>query len=173
MARILYGVHGSLHGHAVRALTLARRFREHTFLFVSHGRGAALLRPEFQVVEIPGPLTVYRDHRVDQVATLRENLRFFLTAERRIRQVMALIRAFQPDAALCDYDFLVPRACRRLGLPCLAVDHQHIITACRHTLPPRLWGGYLSLAAVIRLFFSQASHHLVISFFRPPLRPGT
>jgi uncharacterized protein (TIGR00661 family) len=172
MAKILYGVHGTLHGHAVRALTLARRFREHTFLFISHDRGAALLKPEFPVLEIPGPLTVYGAHGVDQAATLRRNLRFFLTAAAKIRRLLTIIDEFRPDAALCDYDFLVPRACRRVGVPCLGLDHQHVITACRHTLPLRLWGGYLSLFLIIRLLFSQAHRQLVISFFRPPLRPG-
>ena len=48
MAKILYGVHGTGHGHAVRSLTLARHFAGlgHEFLFVSHGAGADILRRE-------------------------------------------------------------------------------------------------------------------------------
>jgi hypothetical protein len=46
MAKILYGVHGTLHGHAMRALTIARHFSEHEFLFVTHDRGTAVLSPE-------------------------------------------------------------------------------------------------------------------------------
>ena len=44
MAKILYGVHGTLHGHAMRALTIARHFSEHEFLFVTHDRGTAVLK---------------------------------------------------------------------------------------------------------------------------------
>ena len=55
MARILYGVHGIGHGHAMRALTLARHFPEHEFLFLSHDTGAAILGQEFPVEHCPNP----------------------------------------------------------------------------------------------------------------------
>ena len=75
MAKILYGVHGTLHGHAMRALTLARHFSEHDFLFVTHDRGTAVLSPEYRVVEIPGPLTIYKNHRVATLPTVLHTLR--------------------------------------------------------------------------------------------------
>ncbi len=172
MAKILYGVHGTLHGHAMRALTIARHFSEHEFLFITHDRGTAVLAPEFPVVEIPGPLTVYKNHRVAALPTAIHTLRHLLAQKARLRRVLTLIEDFQPDAALADYDFFVPRACRQVGLPCLSVDHQHIITLCRHPLPWRLRPPYWQLALVIRWLFSQADNYLVISFFRPPLKPG-
>ncbi len=172
MARIIYGVHGTLHGHAMRALTIARHFSEHDFLFVTHDRGAAVLAPEFPVVEIPGPLTIYQNHRVATLPTVLHTLRQLSTRSSRLRRVRELIEDFQPDVAMSDYDYLVARTCQQLGLPCLSVDHQHIITFCRHPLPWRLRLPYWQLDLVIRHMFSQASHYLVISFFRPPLRPG-
>lgn len=172
MARVLYGVHGSLHGHAMRALTLARHFSEHEFLFISYDQGASLLQAEFPVVEIPGPVTVYQNQRVALAPTVVRTLRHLAAYPWHLRQVLKVMEEFQPDVALADYDFLVPRACRRVGLPCLSVDHQHIITFCRHCLPWRQRLPQLQLSLVIRLLFSQASHYLVISFFRPPLKPG-
>jgi uncharacterized protein (TIGR00661 family) len=172
MARILYGVHGSLHGHAVRALTIARHFSEHEFLFVTHDRGTAVLKPEFPVVEIPGPLTVYKNHRVATLPTVLHTFRQLLTKSIRLRQVRKLMEDFQPDVALSDYDYLVARACQQVGLPCLSVDHQHIITFCHHPVPWQYRLPYWQLALVIDLLFSQASHYLIISFFRPPLKPG-
>lgn len=170
MARIIYGVHGSLHGHAMRALTLARHFSGHEFLFITHDQGARVLRPEFPVVEIPGPLTVYKNHGVAFGPTVVQSLGQLLTQKRRLGQVLKIIAEFQPDVALSDYDYLVARAARQAGLPCLSVDHQHIITFCRHLLPWRHRPAFLQLALVVRLLFSQASHYLVISFFRPPLK---
>jgi uncharacterized protein (TIGR00661 family) len=172
MAKILYGVHGTLHGHAFRALALARHFSEHEFLFVTHDRGTAVLAPEFPVVEIPGPLTIYKNHRVAAWPTALHTLRQFPTQGGRLRQIRQLIEDFQPDVALSDYDYLVAKAALQVGLPCLSVDHQHIITFCRHPLPWRHRLPYWQLALVIRLLFSQASHYLVISFFRPPLKEG-
>jgi len=172
MARVLYGVHGTLHGHAMRALTIARHFSEHEFLFVTHDRGTAVLKPEYPVVEIPGPLTVYEGHRVAVLPTVYHTLRHLLAWRTRLRQVLKVMEDFQPDVALCDYDDLVPRACRQVGLSCLSVDHQHIITFCHHPVPFKQRLAYLNLCLVIRALFSQASHYLVISFFRPPLKSG-
>jgi uncharacterized protein (TIGR00661 family) len=172
MARILYGVHGTLHGHAFRALTIARHFSEHNFLFVTHDRGMAVLKPEYPVVEIPGPLTIYKNHRVATLPTVLHTFRQFFTQSARLRQVRKLIEDFQPDVALSDYDYLVARASQQVGLPCLSVDHQHIITFCQHPLPWKQRLPYWQLALVIQWLFSQASHYLVISFFRPPLKPG-
>ncbi|MFI5332173.1 MAG: glycosyltransferase family protein, partial [Desulfobaccales bacterium] len=72
MAKILYGVHGTGHGHAVRSLTLARHFAGlgHEFLFVSHGAGADLLRREFPVEDVPNPATPIRGHKVALAATI-------------------------------------------------------------------------------------------------------
>ncbi len=72
MGRILYGVHGTGHGHAIRALTIARHFAGlgHEILFVSHGAGAAILRREFPVEEIPNPETPIRGHKVALAARL-------------------------------------------------------------------------------------------------------
>jgi UDP:flavonoid glycosyltransferase YjiC (YdhE family) len=65
MARILYGVHGTGHGHAIRALTIARHFAQHEFLFISHGTGAAILGAEFPVEDCPNPETPIKAHRVE------------------------------------------------------------------------------------------------------------
>jgi len=172
MARVLYGVHGSLHGHAMRALALARHFSEHEFLFVTHGQGAKVLKPEFSVVEIPGPLTVYQNHGVALGPTVVQSLTHLWLRKARLREVFQVVKDFKPDVTLSDYDYLVARASRQAGIPCLSVDHQHVITFCQHHLPWRHRPAYLQLALVIRVLFTQASHYLVISFYRPPLKPG-
>ncbi|OGP70424.1 MAG: hypothetical protein A2Y80_04340 [Deltaproteobacteria bacterium RBG_13_58_19] len=173
MARIIYGVHGSGHGHAVRALTIARHFPEHEFLFVSSESGADLLRQKYQVVEISGPDTVYRSHRLVLRDTLISLLRFLGQQEKLRRQVLDLFDRFQPDVAITDYEYHIPRVSRRLGVPCLSLDHQHIITSCRHPMPLGRLPDYLTTDAVIRIIYGQAAHYLVTSFFHPPLRPKT
>lgn len=171
MARILYGVHGTGHGHAVRALTIARHFPEHEFLFVSHGAGAAILQPEYPVVECPSLDTVIHQHRVKVAATISRTIQIWLRRRAILRQVLELMDRFQPEVALSDYEFFVPQAARGAGLPCLSLDHQHIITCCSHPLPWSQLPSYLATSWAVRFLFSQASHFLVTSFFRPPLKP--
>ena len=43
MARILYGIHGTGHGHAMRGLTIARRLGAHEFLFVANDDAPKIL----------------------------------------------------------------------------------------------------------------------------------
>ncbi len=174
MARILYGVHGTGHGHAVRALTIARHFAGlgHEFLFVSHGTGADILRREFPVEDLPNPATPIRGHKVALLATIYSSVSVRSRSRTYIDRVLRLMERFRPDAALSDYEYFVPLAARRAGLPCLSVDHQHVITACRHPVPLSQYFGYRATALAVRTYFSSASDYLVISFFQPPLRPG-
>jgi len=169
MAKILYGVQGSGHGHAIRALTVARKFTQHDFLFISFGAGAALLRREFPVVELPGSDTIYRSHQIDVLATFLDNLRYWTGLGAVKRRALEIMEQFQPDVAMADYEFLLPRVARQVGLPCLSLDHQHIIPFCRHPVPAGRLPEYWTTAAVIRLLFNAASQYLVISFFQPPV----
>jgi uncharacterized protein (TIGR00661 family) len=172
MARILYGVHGIGHGHAVRALTIARRFPEHEFLFLSHHTGAEILRREFPVEECPNPPTIIKGHRVDGAATLWGTATVISRSRRHLRGVLDLMDRFQPDVTLSDYEYFLPRAARRLGVPCLSIDHQHIITLSRHDIPASQWLSGLTTRFAVSVLFSPAPDYLVISFFQTPVKPG-
>lgn len=171
MARIIYGVHGTGHGHAIRATAVARLFPEHEFLFVSHGAGLELLRREFRVFECPNPETIVTAHRVRAAATLASLIRFLRKRQPAARSVRDLFGQFQPDAALTDYEHFVPVVARETGVPCLSVDHQHIIPLCGSRVPAHRRPDYLATVWAIRRFFSSASAHLVTSFFAPPEPP--
>ncbi|MGB8993602.1 MAG: glycosyltransferase family protein, partial [Desulfobaccales bacterium] len=168
------GVHGTGHGHAIRALTIARHFAGlgHEFLFVSHGTGADILRREFPVADCPNPETPIRGHKVDLAAAIYSSLAVRSRSRTYVNRLLQLMERFQPDVALSDYEYFVPLAARRAGVPCLSVDHQHVITACRHPVPWSQYFGYLSTAWAIKTFFSRARDFLVISFFQPQVTPG-
>lgn len=172
MARIIYGVHGTGHGHAVRALTVARRFPEHEFLFVSDVDGAALLSPEYRLHRCPNPETPIRGHGVWTSAMVGSMFRIQTQKRRLLGDLLAVMDDFQPDAALTDLEYFVPRASRARGLPCLSLDHQHVAVVCRHDLPHEKLPAFLGLRLSLGLNFNQASEYLVTSFYRPPLRSG-
>ena len=130
MAKILYGVHGTGHGHAIRALTVARHYPQHEIRFVSHGDAAELLRREFPVEECPNPETPVRFHRVATAPLICQNLSVWRGKARILRSVERFVDRFEPDVAITDYEFFVPLACRNSGIPCLSLDHQHIVTTC-------------------------------------------
>jgi uncharacterized protein (TIGR00661 family) len=103
-----------------------------------------------------------------------------------IGRVAGLMERFQPDLVLTDYEFFSQWAARRIGLPCVSLDNQHLLTLCRVEPPPGRRISRLVTLALIRLFYSSASHYLVTSFhasvpkdsrktevFPPVLRPET
>lgn len=174
MARILYGVHGTQHGHAIRALILARHLAGlgHEFLFVSSEEGAGLLSREFRVERFENPGTRYKNQRLDTPATLGLAARTLARRGAELARLKTLIRDFRPDAAISDYEYFVPIAARRAGIPCLSIDHQHVISCCAHDLPAALLPGYLGIRASIRFLFSACTDYLAISFFKPPVKAG-
>lgn len=171
MARILYGVQCTGHGHAVRALTIARHFREHEFLFLSTGMGAAVLRPEFQVVDCPNPESPIRNHRMAWTAMLYSTLKVRSQSRPIYRQLMEIVDRFKPDVTVSDYEFFVPRVAHRVGIPCLSLDHQHIVTLCRHPVPWTMLPGYYGMSLAIHTHYDWASDYLAVSFFRPEPKP--
>ncbi len=174
MAKILYGVHGSQHGHAIRALILARRLSGlgHEFLFVSSEEGAQLLRREFRVEEFRNPGTRYKNYRIDMAGTLGLAAGTFWNRGRELRRLAGLMEEFRPDVAISDYEYFVPIACRRAGVPCLSLDHQHVISCCQHHVPGHLRKDYWGIRASIRFLFDNCTDHLVISFYQPPVKTG-
>jgi len=174
MARILYGVHGTQHGHAIRALILARHLASlgHEFLFVSSEEGAGLLAREFRVERFENPGTRYKNQRLDPPATLKLAARTLARRGSELARLDRLIADFRPDAAIADYEYFVPIAARRAGIPCLSIDHQHVISCCDHDVPWRLLPDYWGIRASIRFLFSACTDYLAISFFQPPAKPG-
>ncbi|MDR1659035.1 MAG: teichoic acid biosynthesis protein [Desulfovibrio sp.] len=171
MARVLYGIHGTGHGHAMRGLTVARRLAGHDFLFVASDDAVGVLAPEFPVIPIPNLGTVFKNYRVDMRATVARALPLLLRRERHVRRVLRIIEEFRPDVCMTDLEYFVPRAAERAGLPCLTLDHQHIITCCRHNLPPDMWLDAFVQGATPRWLFRPTGDNLIISFYAPPVLP--
>ncbi|MBR4741705.1 MAG: teichoic acid biosynthesis protein, partial [Desulfovibrio sp.] len=74
MGRVLYGVHGTGHGHAMRGLTIARKLAQHEFLFLASDDAVDVLAPEFRVQRIPNLGTVFKNYKVDLIGTIAKSL---------------------------------------------------------------------------------------------------
>lgn len=169
MARIIYGIHGTGHGHAMRGLTIARRLRQHEFLFVANDDALRILGDEFPVVRIPNLGTVFRNYQVDLPATIAKALPLLWRREHYVREVLRLVDEFKPDVCMTDLEYFVPRAAERAGLPCLTLDHQHVLTCCQHDLPSSLWFDYALQGLTPRYLFRPTGDNLIVSFYAPPV----
>lgn len=167
--RILYGVHGTGHGHAMRGLTIARALPEHEFLFVANDDALRVLEPEFRVRRLPNLGTVFKNYRIDFGATIARALPLLLHQRRHVREAQKIIEEFRPDVCMTDLEYFVPRAARQAGIPCLTLDHQHVITCCRHDLPADMRWDALIQGLTPRYLFRPTDENLLVSFYAPPV----
>ena len=85
--------------------------------------------------------------------------------------VLRIMDEFRPDVCMTDLEYFVPRAAERAGLPCLTLDHQHVITCCRHDLPPDMWWDAFLQGLTPRYLFRPTGDNLIVSFYQPPVLP--
>lgn len=171
MARVLYGVMGNTFGHVSRALAVTGRLTEHEFHFVGGGRVPEVLRGLYPVLEVPVAHTVYQKQRVSVPRTCGHLAHCVASIPRVNRQILDLIRQWQPDVAICDREFFLPHAASRAGLPIFSLDHSHVLQVCRYHVPASQTISWLLSRLEDSLFFNYTRHNLVTSFFHPELKP--
>ena len=164
---------GDARGHLSRALAIAQEMPHHEFLFIGGGKVQILKERGYRVEEIPMISTVIRNNRVDFAATLAHDLISLGRLGPAIKKVMGLIKAYDPQVIISDYEFVTPRAAKLMGRPCVSLGNEHLFTQCVYDPPP---GQRLSRNLTcfsVRHLFSAASHYLVPSFHPlPPVDPA-
>ncbi len=169
MARIVYGIHGTGHGHAMRGLTIARKLTQHEFLFVTNDDALNVFSDEFPVAILPNLGTVFKDYKVDFMGTLKKAVPILAQREKYTKKAIKIIDDFKADVCMTDLEYFVPRAAKHLQIPCLTLDHQHVITSCKHQLPANmLWDFYIQ-GLTPKYLFSPTEYNLIVSFYAPPV----
>ena len=157
----------------MRGLTIARRLKEHEFLFVANDDALEVLEPEFRVYRLPNLGTVFKNYQVDLLATVTKALPILAQREKYLAELSKVVRDFKPAVCMTDLEYFVPRLAKREGLPCLTLDHQHVITLCEHHLPPNLYFDAFLQGLTPRYLFRPSDYNLLISFYAPPLLPNS
>ncbi len=168
MARILYGVMGDSRGHVSRSLAVAQLMPQHEFLFVGGGVVHELEAEGYRVEDAPMASTIRRNNRVDVRATLLNAAKVFSHKGPVIQRIADIITAFDPHLILTDYEFFTPLAARKLGRPCVSLDHQHVLTHCRYDPPQGQTMNRIMTCGTVKLLYSVATRYLIISFYAPP-----
>ena len=150
---------------------MARNYPEHEFVFVTHKDGKGVLEKEFPIFECCNPETPVDGHKVSPWAAVVSNVPVQIQKRRIMKRMDELVDEFKPDVAMVDYEYFVPRLSRKMSLPCLSLDHQHIITHAAHQIPREQYFDYLATYVAAAAMFSLPRDYLIISFYQPTAKP--
>jgi uncharacterized protein (TIGR00661 family) len=180
LASIVYAMCGEGRGHATRAETVIEALRgRHRLTLFASACAFEMLRARFagtdvRLVQIPGLQFGYsRPGRVDLLHTLRLAARFKWESNRYIEAVIPELRAAQPDLVVADFEPILPRAARRLGVPFVSFDHQHfLVVGDLSTLPFGVRQEANLAAPFVSALYDWQAATIVSSFYRVPIKRG-
>lgn len=167
MPRILYGFSGEGSGHSSRAREIFAHLieRGHEVRGASYDRGWRNLAGEFDVLEIEGLHIRSVDNQVSVVETFVDNLRRLSDGVRKLRELRALFREFEPDVVITDFEPMTAYLANHYELPLISLDNQHRMRYMRYPCPPRLQRDARVTETVIRAIVPRPDVSLVTTFY--------
>lgn len=175
MARILYSCCGEGQGHSSRVFTITNALTRlgHEVRILASRRAFEVLRKRLpHVEEIPGFSFIYRNNRVEVLASFWRNVALIQQRAPTIRRICGLIESWQPHLAITDFEPFLPRAAHRCGLRCISLDHQGVIPYAWPKLPFDQWLSAPAARIVTRNTYFREEKRLATSFYYPPVPPG-
>lgn len=175
MAKILYGVAGEGFGHSSRSELIGQRLVEagHQVVFAASRKSYNYLKPTFnrKVQAVYGLSFHYHDGRVNPFKTVVQNitgLRDGVPTNRRLFSKMA--NNFKPDLVISDFEPFSAWWAWANRVPCVSVDHEHLLTCCELDKEPRFWRERMMAEAVTRGYHTFADAYVILNFFHTPLK---
>ncbi|MEN8128206.1 MAG: glycosyltransferase family protein [Planctomycetota bacterium] len=174
MARILYGVAGEGFGHSSRSELLGQRLINagHTVLFAASRKSYSYLKPTFQdaVQPVYGLSFYCRNGRVYPMRTLWQNIAGYPKGAAANRRLFAdSVEPFEPDLVISDFEPFSAWWAQRHRVPCVSIDHEHVLTCCELDGERALWKERLLAQIVTRGYHTFADAYLIPNFFKAPV----
>jgi uncharacterized protein (TIGR00661 family) len=176
MANILYGVNGEGSGHSTRAKSVIAHLQGngHAVHVVSFDRGLRNLREDFDVTEIYGLRLAYVNNRVRYRRTVAKNLLTVRQAAKSVTRLEKLAEKWKIQLVITDFEPLSCHVGRRLRLPIVSIDNQHLLTNASASYPRKYRRDAAVAKLVTRMMVPHADAYLVTSFFTAAIRrPNT
>lgn len=174
--KILYGVVGEGMGHAMRSRVVLEHLvaQEHDVEIMASGRAVDFLGKRFEGVNrIHGFHMIYEENQVRPVKTLLSNVTTGATGlPKNVAAYFELIKDFQPEAVISDFESWTYLYGKTHRLPVLSVDNMQIINRC--TLPAEVIAGHQAEFQLTKAFIKSklpfCDEYFVTTFFHPAVR---
>lgn len=175
MAKILYGVAGEGFGHSSRSHLAGGHLLQagHDVIFACSRKSLSYLGKYFpgRVYEILGLELVYNNGRLSPVGTAVRNVRNFPAGHKRnLKLYKEVVEPFGPDLVISDYEPFVAQWGRRNGVPVITADHQCTLTCLELDRIKGTGFSKLNADMVTRAYYAGINDHVIINFFRAPLK---
>ncbi len=169
--KILYAVAGEGRGHAGRALAIAEQMEKDVdFYFICGGKAYQLFAAtKHNVFEIPFLGFIYEHDSISLLKTLLFNLKLFFNRNKIYKQINEHINKIKPDFIMSDFEYFVPRATKKLGIPVIQISHQHILVACKYKVPFSQMIDFIKAYIVTKFILIKSEYEFAISFYKLPL----
>lgn len=174
MARILYGVAGEGFGHSSRSMLIGRRLLDagHEVLFAASQKALGYLSGYFpgRVRPVYGLHFIYQQGTIRPVQTVWSNLAGYPRGAGINRQLFDReVRRYAPDVVLSDFEPFSAWWAWRNQVPCITVDHEHMLTACRLESVPKHRIDRFWAVMITRGYHPWADAYVILNFFQTPL----
>lgn len=178
MARIIYGVAGEGFGHSSRCELIGQRLIDagHEVKFMASQRSLLYLRQRFgqAVKEIFGLRLVYEDGTLNNTRTLACNVKAYSKGSSENRKVFREdFDPFCPDLVISDFEPFSAWWAWRHGVPCISIDHEHILSLCDLEFSPHDWTSRMVADVATRFVHPQADAYLILNFFKTSVHHST
>jgi len=172
MAKILYGVSGEGSGHSSRARLISSYLlgQGHQVRIASYDRGYKNLKDDFDVLEIVGLTIVSDDNEVSKLKTITENLSKIPSGTKAFNKLRALIKEYQPDCIISDFEPCTAYLASHYGLPLITIDNQHRMRYMEYKVPAVLRKDQLITETVIRAMIPKPWVSLITTFHEGKLK---
>ena len=160
MATIVYSMCGEGRGHATRVQTVVEMLvPKHRFVLLASRDAYHQLYDRYQdhplvsVRRLPGLFFSYRDRRLDYWKSCMDAGPFLWRLQSMVDYVHQMLQRERPALAITDFEPLLPRAAKKLGIPWISLDHQHFLSVSDFsTLPWRFRWRAMFLRLSIPIF---------------------
>lgn len=179
MATMYYSLSGEGRGHSTRVRAIVENLRKyHQIVIYAPGQAYDLLNPVYKgtdvvVRHIPGLAFHYTNcHQLNNLKTGLKGLGYIAKYAALSRRLRADIEKEMPDLVITDFEPALPRVARRVGVPVISLDHQHVLLVSDlSTLPTNLRRHAFFMAQIVRAYCHGQVQTVVSSFYFPPLKP--
>lgn len=160
-------------GHAIRSKVVLEHLlaEGHHVEIMTSGRANDFLASSFDLVhKIRGFHLIAEENRIRRGKTFWSNiLEGRKTVPANIQAYFDLIKRFEPEVVISDFESWTYLYARAHGLPVLSIDNIQIINRARHP-EPVLDGEHANFRiakAFVRTKLPFADHYVIATFFRP------